>query len=219
MPGPQRRLDERRIVDEAFLVLQQAGVDGLSVRAVTSRLHISAAAFYTYFPGKQQLLRAMVEQVFHDIDPRTALAEPTWAKGVRRLAVTMRERLAATSGAVALIMSGPLDGPRALAFNEVLLELFLRAGLSLDDAARAAYAFQVYVLGFIALQTADAPTVGEFDEEDLVRARAEALQAWDVSAFPLTAQTGPVVAAYNSMAQFVWGLDRLIAGLVPADPS
>jgi AcrR family transcriptional regulator len=219
MPGPQRRLDERRIVDEAFLVLQQAGIDGLSVRSVTSRLHISAAAFYTYFPGKQQLLRAMVEQVFHDIDPRTALAEHTWAEGIRRLALAMRERLAATSGAVALIMSGPLDGPRALAFNEVLLELFVRAGLSLDDAARAAYAFQVYVLGFIALQTADAPIDGELDEDDLVRARVEALQTWDVSAFPLTAQTGPVVAAYNSTAQFIWGLERLVAGIVQSRTS
>lgn len=214
MPGPRRRMDEERIIGEAFAVLGREGFDGLSVRAITSRLHISAAAFYTYFPSKQHLLRAMVEKVFEDLQPARALDETAWTDGLRRLALDMRDRLVAASGAVALIMSGPLDGPRALAFNEVLLELFVRAGLSLDDAARASYAFQVYVLGFCALQAADAPDGTAVDEEQMVRDREAALAEWDVTSFPLSAQTGAVVATYNSTGQFLWGLDRLVAGIV-----
>ncbi|MFG6492870.1 TetR/AcrR family transcriptional regulator [Microbacterium sp. P03] len=216
MPGPRRRLDERQIISQAFAVLEQSGFDGLSVRAVTARLQISAGALYTYFGGKQQLLRAMVEQLLDDLEPRRSLDEPTWQEGLRSLALRTRERLNATSGAVSLVMSGPLDGPHALAYNEVLLAHFTRAGLAIEDAARAAYTFQVYVLGFSALQAADATTSSGVSEVDLERERAESLTAWDVSAFPLTARTGAVVAGYNATGQFLWGIDRVIAGLVPA---
>ena len=104
---------------------------------------------------------------------------------------TLRELLTANAGALGLIMSGPLDGPNAMRLNETLLESFTAAGLGLDEAARAAYALQVYALGSIALESADqdadpeaaAPSDGLFPD-------ASGTALWtDLATFPLSSRT------------------------------
>ena len=116
-------------------------------------------------------------------------------------------------------MSGPLDGPNAMRLNETLLESFMVAGLELDDAARAAYALQVYVLGSIALESADLDAETEpADASDRAFAtEAAGTTLWtDLATFPLSERTESVAAQHNSAAQFTWGVQRLLDGLIGA---
>ena len=135
------------------------------------------------------------------------------------LALRLRELLTGHAGALGLIMSGPLDGPNAMRLNETLLESFMSAGLGLDDAARAAYALQVYALGSIALESADldaeADAAASADRPLVTDAAGTALWT-DLATFPLSEQTAAVVAQHNSTAQFTWGVERLLDGLIGA---
>ena len=101
-------------------------------------------------------------------------------------------------------MSGPLEGPHALRVNERLIGGFVDAGLSQDDAARASYALQVYVLG-----TAILASVGEEAAETHTSSHEVASES-----FPLTAATVDVAAQHDSSGQFLWGLDRVLDGLL-----
>ena len=133
------------------------------------------------------------------------------------LALRLRELLTGHAGALGLIMSGPLDGPNAMRLNETLLESFMVAGLELDDAARAAYALQVYVLGSIALESADLDAESEAAEASDRAPGTEAAGAtlWtDLATFPLSERTESVAAQHNSTAQFTWGVQRLLDGLI-----
>lgn len=60
------------IVDAAFEVLDDQGIDGLTVRAVADRLGVKAPALYWHVRNKQQLLDEMGTRVWRDIAAATA---------------------------------------------------------------------------------------------------------------------------------------------------
>ncbi|MCD2440725.1 TetR/AcrR family transcriptional regulator [Agromyces sp. SYSU K20354] len=222
-PGPRRSLTHAEILDAAFDLLEAKGFAAVSVRGVAGSLGITPTALYTYYPSKNALLRGMVEHLLARLDVEGLVASDEAAGGVAavrarlvRIALSLRERLAGHAGALGLIMSGPLDGPNAMRLNETILEQFCKAGLTLDDAARAAYALQVYALGSIALESAEVDVEPDAATSDpMIVTDASGAALWtDLASFPLSERTTAVVAERNSTAQFVWGVERLLAGLI-----
>lgn len=71
----------RRIVDAAYDLLDEAGLDGLTIRAVLTRTGLSRRAFYERFEGKDDLVLAVFEEAIHkavkQFSERTAdMADP-----------------------------------------------------------------------------------------------------------------------------------------------
>lgn len=226
-PGPRRSLTHAEILDTAFELLEAKGYAAVSVRGVAGVLGITPTALYTYYPSKNALLRGMVEHLLARLDVGEPVTDASGgtahvaAVRVRLVAVVLRlrELLAGHAGALGLIMSGPLDGPNAMHLNETLLTSFTAAGLGLDEAARAAHALQAYALGSIALESAhlDAEPEAAASADALVVTDATGAALWtDLAAFPLSQQTAAVAAARTSTAQFTWGLERLLDGLISA---
>lgn len=229
-PGPRRSLTHAEILDAAFELLEEKGFAAVSVRGVAGALGLTPTALYTYFTSKNALLRGMVEHLLARLDeeesgttppeysPADIAASATAARArLLALALSLRELLAGHAGALGLIMSGPLDGPNAMRLNETLLDSFTSAGLPLDEAARAAYALQVYTLGSIALESADlesdARVATSADQNPVTDAVGGTLWT-ELAAFPLSERTAHVAAQHNSTAQFVWGVERLLDGLL-----
>ena len=78
-PGPRRSISQADIVDAAFELLEQKGMAAVSVRGVAASLGLTPTAMYTYFPSKNALLRAMVEQLLSTIDLAAASdADVAW---------------------------------------------------------------------------------------------------------------------------------------------
>ena len=95
-PGPRRSISQTDIVETAFEILEQKGFAAVSIRGVAAALGLTPTAMYTYFPSKNALLRAMVEQVLAGLDLEGAAdADVDWRDRVLALAVDLRSRLAA----------------------------------------------------------------------------------------------------------------------------
>ena len=226
-PGPRRSLTHPEILDAAFDLLETKGFAAVSVRGVAGSLGITPTALYTYYPSKRALLRGMIEHLLARLDlgeaggdEQAELPGATTVDAVRarlvRLVLSLRELLTGHTGALELIMSGPLDGPNAMRLNEALLESFTAAGLGLDDAARAAHALQAFALGSIALESAEVDVEADAaTSEPLVMTDAPGAALWtDLARFPLSEQTAVVAAERTSTAQFVWGVEGLLGGLL-----
>ena len=56
-------LDRQLIVRQAFAVLNEAGVDGLTLRRLAAQLDVRAPALYWHFKSKQDLLDEMATEV------------------------------------------------------------------------------------------------------------------------------------------------------------
>ncbi|GAA1800767.1 TetR/AcrR family transcriptional regulator [Agromyces neolithicus] len=223
-PGPRRSLTHAEILDAAFDLLEAKGFAAVSVRGVAGSLGITPTALYTYYPSKRALLRGMIEHLLARLDvgadEHVAVTGATTVDAVRarvlRIALSLRELLAGHAGALELIMSGPLDGPNAMRLDEALLESFATAGLALDDAAPAVYAVRAYAFGSIALQSAEVDVEADAAaSEPLIKTDVPGAALWtDLARFPLTEQAATVTAQRNSTAQFVWGVERLLDGLL-----
>lgn len=215
--GPRRAFDVDQVVDAALALLDEAGSAGLSVRAVADRLGVHPNAVYTYVPDRAALEGAVVERLLAELNTdRLAGRRRAWRGKLLDDARTLRIALLRHPGAVPLFMTAPMSGPHALAVGEQLLETFAGAGLTADDAARAAYAVIVYVLGSVALEVAEtdgrAPLPAEAER---VARRRLGLAATDAARYPRTAAATDTMAGWISTDQFEWGLARLLDGLVP----
>ncbi|OLR94008.1 TetR/AcrR family transcriptional regulator [Actinokineospora bangkokensis] len=205
-PGPRRTLSAEVITDAALGLLDDGGAEALSMRRIAAAAGVAPNALYTYFPDKAAVLRAVVDRLVGRHANPALTGDAPWRDRVRAMAVAVRAGLLAHPGAAAMIMSAPLDGPEALRFGELLLDALAEAGVTGPDAARASYAVMVYLLGAIALEAAD-----QGADPGARRAAAAAIPA---EHFPRTAASAAVIATYNTVEQYLWGLDRLVDGLV-----
>lgn len=215
-PGPKRSLSEEAIVGAALKLLGERGGDAVSMRSIAGEVGVAPNAIYTYFPDKAAVLRAVVDRLVGE-QSLDVFADHTmpWRQRIQEVALGLRARLLDHPGATRLLLGAPMDGPKALEFGERLLDVLAEAGLSEEDAARASYTLIVYLLGSIALEAAELdPAKPAPPEEERVTERRRSFEAVPAQAFPRTAASADVMAAYISTDQFLWGLERLLHGLV-----
>ena len=140
-------LDRERLVREALALLDEVGLDDLSMRRLADRLGVTAASLYWYVRDKDELMARLADAISGEMplpDPglpwREALEEG--ARNLRRVALSHRDAariLAATMPA----------GPYRLRMIDALLGLLLRAGFAPEDVVDLSYLFNAYVVGFM----------------------------------------------------------------------
>lgn len=93
-------LTPERIVDEALIMLDVTGLDGLSTRKLAARLGIKSASLYWHFENKDALLNSMCARMFDQAlpapEPETAGFDwANWladgARGIRAVALAKRD--------------------------------------------------------------------------------------------------------------------------------
>ncbi len=141
-------MDERAVVEAAFVVLGREGLDGLSMRAVAQHLGVRVGGLYYHVRDKDALLRAMADDLARRVDEPVVTGDPfrdaaTWCGALRRTVTACRD------GARILAASPHLGSPGALALMEHLQS---RLAAALPSAERAACADTLlcYVAGFVA---------------------------------------------------------------------
>ena len=126
------------------------------------------------------------------------------------LAVAVEANLTLEIGATT-ILPAALRYQTELALNVKALS---DAGLTPDDAARAAYLLSVYVFGSIALEIADLHQPGPLPpESERIATRHRALAATPAEHYPRAAAAAATLAGYISTQQYLWGLRRVLDGI------
>ncbi|WP_426228280.1 TetR/AcrR family transcriptional regulator [Pseudarthrobacter sp. DSP2-3-2b1] len=213
-PGPRRILTENEIMEAALELLDEGGVGAASVRGIAARVGVAPNAVYTYFPDKAAVVKAIVEHLLGQVDLAVfSDRKVPWRQRIESLALELRARLTAHPGAVNLMIGGPMNGPRALALNEHLMETLRDAGLGTDEAARASYLLIVYVFGSIALEAAEGTGAHGATEAERISTRLEGFSAIPSGAYPLSAGAAAVMATYVSTGQYTWGLHKVLDGI------
>ncbi|MEO8263358.1 MAG: TetR family transcriptional regulator, partial [Pseudolysinimonas sp.] len=82
-------LSKQRVVVEAVRLADREGVDGLSMRRLAAALGAGAMSLYHYVANKDELLDAMIDIVFEEIEPPRE--DTDWQAAMRREAVSTRQ--------------------------------------------------------------------------------------------------------------------------------
>lgn len=137
-------LSRELIVRAALDLIDEGGVEGLTMRALGRSLGVQAMSLYRYVPSRDALLDGVQEAVVREIRPQ----QPTgsWQGDVSALARELRRVLARHPRAIALF-ARPAATEETFEAVEHAVEVLQDAGFGFDDALRGFQLVLAYVVG------------------------------------------------------------------------
>ncbi len=152
-PGRPRagneKLSRERILRAALQLVDEHGVDALSMRRLAADLGVDPMAIYHHLPGKHAILAGVTAIVFGELRI-PALAGAPWQDHVRAFARAYHDLARAHANLVLYLVTDPTaGGSTILAANEVLYAALTVAGLSPRMIVRAADVVVDYLHGFV----------------------------------------------------------------------
>jgi len=208
------------IVAAALALLDEAGLDGLTLRRLADRLGIRAPTLYWHVRDKRELLDLVASAIMDQAlagwrEPRPGQAWWDWLAGRARV---MRSALLAHRDS-AMILAGNRPTGQALPGIERQLQALTGAGFSPPDAMLALQALNAYVIGEVldtqgeAARRAAAPAPSQANGPAPVPSQA-AGPAPMGAAFPLISAAMAALEPFGSSDQrFEHGLALIITGL------
>lgn len=210
--APDAGLSKQRVVVEAVRLADREGVAGLSMRRLAVALGAGAMSLYHYVANKDELLDAMIDVVFEEIELPSEEAD--WQSAMRQRSVSARQVLARHPWAIGLMESRTSPGPANLRHREAVTACLRKAGFTVVMATHANWLLDSYVYGF-ALQEASLP----FDTPDEFADMAEDvyLPQLPPDEFPYLYESAAALLAadYDPAEEFIFGLDLVLAALEP----
>jgi TetR/AcrR family tetracycline transcriptional repressor len=208
-------LSRDEVITGALALLDEVGLDALSMRRLAQSLGVRAGAIYWHFADRQDLEDAMVEAMLEGLlePPVTGRWNEQVAELCRRLAAAL---LARRDGA-RLAVRALRPGPNGLGLSEALLAS-LRKGRRSERATLWAVAVVgYYVLGYVTdLQATEAAKA-----RGLVSIARSVARRLDRKRYPHLAEVGgraleELATGRDSQARFEFGLDVILKGLSAA---
>ena len=210
--APEAGLSKQRVVAEAIRLADHEGVDSLSMRRLAGVLDAGAMSLYHYVKSKDELLDAMVDVVFAEIE----LPPPgtDWRTAMRRRSSSARQALARHPWAIALMESRTSPGPANLRHREAVTACLREAGFSVVMATHANWLLDSYVYGF-ALQEASLPFDTATEMADMTE--DVFLPQLPQEEFPYLNESAAALlaAGYDPAQEFEFGLDLVLDALEP----
>jgi AcrR family transcriptional regulator len=128
-------LDRERIARAALALIDEQGIDQLSMRRLGATLGVEAMALYHYFRNKAELLDGVLDLVLAEVTSKMT-SDGTPLMRVRRTFDSLRHIAIEHPHAFLSMVSRRFGTRQALEFYERLLQLFHDAGLSDEQSAR-----------------------------------------------------------------------------------
>ncbi|WP_405804269.1 TetR/AcrR family transcriptional regulator C-terminal domain-containing protein [Streptomyces sp. NBC_00210] len=206
--GRPARLDRTRTVETALELLDDAGLDALTMRRLADAMGVQAGALYRHFATKQDLLTAMAERMLAACaDPPPA--QEDWTGRLADLARRMRTALLGHRDGARVYAGTHSTGENTLGFADTLVGTLRTAGFTADDAARAAYAIVHFTIGHTLEEQAALPHGANDAAADVQSLR----QALAQGHFPHLTAAAHVLTSTDFAAHFEYGLRLFIEGL------
>ncbi|WP_030376236.1 TetR/AcrR family transcriptional regulator [Streptomyces rimosus] len=207
--GRPARLDRARTLETALDLLNQSGLDALTMRRLADAMGVQAGALYRYFATKQDLLTAMAERILEGVST-SAQAEggDDWSERLTTLARAQRTALLAHRDGARVFAGTHATGPSVLGFADAFVGVLREAGFRDDAAARALYTVVNYTVGHTLEE--QAALQAENEDPEAVSALREAVTT---DTHPHLNATLPTLTSTDFTRLFEFGLDLIIEGL------
>lgn len=217
-------LSREEILGAARSLIERDGLQGLSFPRLATQLNAGATSLYWYFPGKDDLLAGLVDEVTREMYLRLApIGQGPWDEEIIDYHVAFRRLLGSSpvyrevfAYHAQTLFLGSRMAPHVMRSIEADLAMFVRAGLDPDEAARAFNAFSLYTRTFVLIERG-------IDEEEI---DPSAVQLIDFALSQIAADL-PAVGSLNGVEPMVrlddevfrLGLRLLVAGLRARHPA
>jgi AcrR family transcriptional regulator len=211
-------LTRERIVAVAVELVDEAGPDALTMRAVAGRLGAGTMSLYRHVSGRDELLDLVLAAMAAEVPDRPATGD--WRSDLAALARDVRAGLLRRPHLTVLLTSRSGRGTAEVSLLDRTIGILRRAGLSPRDAILANHALGNYIAGAALWEAVGlAGTSGE-ERARRREAAVEAVSGLPGDRYPNLAWVGETLIAGNLEERFEFGLRVLIDGfgrLVPGE--
>lgn len=156
------------IIKEALHLLNESGIEGVTLRKLASRLDVQAPALYWHFKNKAVLVNEMAEAIlreeFSEIQPRGD--GESWKDWLIRLFHRLRKAMLAYRDGGRVVAGAHLSLTMA-DLSEAAIKTLVEAGIGLREARLMVLTATRYTFGFVIEEQSPPPAEGmeHFDVE------------------------------------------------------
>ena len=205
---PAPKLDTKQVIETALRLLNEVGLEGLTLRAIARALHVQAPALYWHFENKQALLDEMATEMYRRMALGTRRGRhDTWQKRLLATNRALRAALLTWRDGAKVFSGSRFTGTEHADEMEATLRILTDAGFTLRQAVRASAALYLFTIGFVTEEQGVQPMPGERREGYDVAERAQRM-----AAYPLAAAAGAEIFGHYD-ERFDDGLRLIIAGI------
>lgn len=196
------KLYKEQIIDNALILLNEVGVEGLTTRKLAQKLGVEQPTLYWHVKNKRALLDALAEAILqkhhHHVLP---LPNESWQDFLRNNAKSFRNALLMYRDG-GKIHAGTRPSESQFAIAEKQIQFLCDAGFSLSQAVYTLTSIANFVMG----------AVFETQEHNSSQQAGEVLR-FAVSYPPLLKQAVEIMDSNDGEAAFLFALNMMISGL------
>jgi TetR/AcrR family tetracycline transcriptional repressor len=193
------------VIAASLVLLDEKGIDGVTLRDVASRLRVQAPALYWHFAGKSDIVDGMAHAMLAGfVDALEPPADPQqWRPWLRKAAHGLRGAMLAHRDGARIVAGAGLGRARSLAaLMEKMLAVLERAGFDPVTASAGTRTVIGYAFGAVIEEQSPPPT--DVPEPQI----KEFLKDYPGIARAIDAQL-----RLSPTAQFDMGLELILRGL------
>ncbi|MGH3267131.1 MAG: TetR/AcrR family transcriptional regulator C-terminal domain-containing protein [Trebonia sp.] len=200
------------IVDRALAVADLEGTDAVTVRRLAQEFGVTPMALYWHVKNKDELLGAMGDRFFDDVEPMPASG--TWADRLHTTVRSLVESLRQHPASAHLSASRVLQCPAGREIAEDTLATLRAAGFSITQATDIARTAMQTAVMLVTEQAGAEPGVPA-EKRDAVRtAKHQAIAGLPPDRFPnLVDCAAAMTNCEDEQAYYDFGIDLFVAGV------
>jgi AcrR family transcriptional regulator len=209
---PRGATTQDSILSAALAIVDEVGLDALTIRAVAKLVGAPPMSLYTHFASKDELIDLMYSELARRL--YADAQRPTWQEELLTLCRLVRAILVALPRWIPLL-SRPAP-PTTVPPRERLFSLMTKDGMSADEALAAVSSAVLLSIGHVLVEV----TFRGSDGESSVAKRFERIRAWvETGEDPLALQRPVTRSAFTTLRRldlednFTLTVRTFIAGL------
>jgi TetR/AcrR family tetracycline transcriptional repressor len=197
-------LSKAEILEAALALVDEEGLEALSMRRVASSIGVSPMGLYRHVATRDEIVQGIADMALEDIDVELD-SGGTWEDQLKAVFTQIHETLLAHPGLIHVLHVQPISAERALDTVEALLGILRGSGFSGEEAVAIVGAVQSYTFGFTVQQRA---RIGTEEGQHVKR-----LKALPTSEYPNLLELAGDFGNWTTEQHFEYGLDRLLQGI------
>jgi AcrR family transcriptional regulator len=214
-PGPRLPLSRERILRAALELVDDGGIDSLTMRKLGQALGFEAMSLYNHVANKDDVIDGILDLVLAEGE----LPSPSgnWDRAVRASAVSVHAALRRHPWASAVVMAPGRLRPARLRYMDSLLGRIREAGFSAETTYHAYHVLDGHIFGFSLWEASH--SYSDADASEMMAAFERTITADE---YPYLREHGEQHFAegpHQDVSAFEFGLDLILDGLKKINPA
>ena len=202
-------LSRDRILQAALELVDESGLDALTMRKLGQALGFEAMSLYNHVANKDDVIDGMLDLVLAESEAPARAGD--WASAIRASAISVHDALHRHPWAVNVLFSPGRVRPARLRYMESLLATLREGGVSAEATYTAYHVLDAHIFGFSLW--AASHTMGETEAANIKETVDRVLTSEEYPYLREHAEQHFGDGAYKNVSAFELGLDLILDGL------